>query len=370
MIATRRVEAFPLMALPRLPGASARWTRLLARTCAGFPPEVALAVAGLPSLWVRRTRLDFASDGDYRASSEVLGLEAHGRTGQLSIDSRLAVAATSALLTQIPTRSGTGPLLTTRRLGRAERGVLAAAVAGLLDALDLPGVRLLTDVSAIWPTDGLSVGFDVRLGSLSGTARLVVPAAWLERRPTRVPLVDPAQLAPLVVLELARTQLLVGELSQARAGDAVVFEGTSPARDDLSWPVLVRFGSAWCAVDFQVDGALRRAGSIQWGSDDPEEALSDPDAKTRSDRPALSAEVSRTIGGTPVEVVAEIGRMTVRADELAGLMEGGVLQLGKRTAAVELRVGDRPWAVGELVTVDDQLAVRIVEVFTPSRQGR
>jgi len=69
------------------------------------------------------------------------------------------------------------------------------------------------------------------------------------------------------------------------------------------------------------------------------------------------------VAGAPVEIVAELGRLTVRGDELAGLLEGCVLSLGpRRPAAVRLCVGGRLWALGELVAIDDELGVRITEL--------
>jgi len=76
-----------------------------------------------------------------------------------------------------------------------------------------------------------------------------------------------------------------------------------------------------------------------------------------------SYEVANILASAPVEIVAEIGRLTLRGDELAGLVAGGVLSLGpRRTDAIQLRVGGQPWAVGELVTVGDELGVRILKL--------
>ena len=76
-----------------------------------------------------------------------------------------------------------------------------------------------------------------------------------------------------------------------------------------------------------------------------------------------SYEVAEVLAATPVEVVAEIGRITLRGDELAGLMKGSVLSLGpRRTDAIQLRVGGQLWAVGELVSVGDELGVRILRL--------
>ena len=73
--------------------------------------------------------------------------------------------------------------------------------------------------------------------------------------------------------------------------------------------------------------------------------------------------MAKVLATAPVEVVAEIGRLTLRGDELAGLMKGGVLSLGsRRTESIQLRVGGLLWAVGELVSLGDELGVRILRL--------
>jgi flagellar motor switch protein FliN/FliY len=67
-----------------------------------------------------------------------------------------------------------------------------------------------------------------------------------------------------------------------------------------------------------------------------------------------------------VEVTAELGKLTLRGDEVMGLLNGSVLSLGpRRRDPIVLRVAGRAWARGELVTVDDDLGVRITEILRP-----
>jgi flagellar motor switch/type III secretory pathway protein FliN len=73
----------------------------------------------------------------------------------------------------------------------------------------------------------------------------------------------------------------------------------------------------------------------------------------------------RALADAPVEVVAELGRVVLRGEEVLGLVRGAVLALGGRTMEVTLRVGDRPFARGELVPVDGALAVRVSERLGP-----
>jgi len=69
------------------------------------------------------------------------------------------------------------------------------------------------------------------------------------------------------------------------------------------------------------------------------------------------------VASAPVEVVAEIGRITLRGDELAGLTEGGVLDLGPRPSEnIHLRVGGLLWATGDLIRLGEHLGVRILRI--------
>ena len=83
-------------------------------------------------------------------------------------------------------------------------------------------------------------------------------------------------------------------------------------------------------------------------------------------RRAATAPRRPLLASAPVEVVAEIGRLPMRGDEVMGLVAGTVVALGERRRdMITLRVGGRAWARGELVNVDDQLGVRITELLRP-----
>ena len=63
-----------------------------------------------------------------------------------------------------------------------------------------------------------------------------------------------------------------------------------------------------------------------------------------------------------IEVVAEIGRVALRGDEVLGLAPGAILALGKERPAVSLRVGGEIWADGEIVDIDGELGVRVTRL--------
>ena len=68
------------------------------------------------------------------------------------------------------------------------------------------------------------------------------------------------------------------------------------------------------------------------------------------------------LAAASIEVVAELGRISLRGDELLGLAPGAVLALGTRSTNVVLRVGGEHWADGEIVDIDGELGVRVTRV--------
>ena len=69
------------------------------------------------------------------------------------------------------------------------------------------------------------------------------------------------------------------------------------------------------------------------------------------------------LASAPIEIVAELGRVALRADEVVALDAGSILTFGAVSSArIDLRVGDQRWATGELVNVEGQLGVRLLSV--------
>ena len=84
-----------------------------------------------------------------------------------------------------------------------------------------------------------------------------------------------------------------------------------------------------------------------------EDAADDPDRDI----------TTTVLAAAPIQLVAELGRVTLRADEVSALKGGAVISLPPNAESrVELRFGDRLWARGELVDLDGQLAVRLISV--------
>jgi flagellar motor switch/type III secretory pathway protein FliN len=111
------------------------------------------------------------------------------------------------------------------------------------------------------------------------------------------------------------------------------------------------------------DGTLAVVGPFSQVEEDAKPMISQDEKEQWNSGEPSSSEVAKVLATAPVEVVAEIGRLTLRGDELAGLMKGGVLSLGpRRTESIQLRVGGQLWAVGELVSLGDELGVRILRL--------
>jgi len=76
------------------------------------------------------------------------------------------------------------------------------------------------------------------------------------------------------------------------------------------------------------------------------------------------------LAAAPIEIVAELARVTLAAEEVSALKAGAVLALPPRSEArIELKIGDRSWAQGELVDLDGQLAVRLTRLTQSSAPG-
>ena len=163
-------------------------------------------------------------------------------------------------------------------------------------------------------------------------------------------------------VELARTVLTAAEWSRARAGDAIVFDApyVPPSEADGD-RTLARHASLLCgaftaAVAITAQGTATMITPFQTGDRTPttttRTTTTVPDRGATRGETMLNevADVSLTmLASAPIEVVAEVGRIAMRADEVTALKVGSVLPVGPlRSNSVTLRVGDRSWAEGEL----------------------
>jgi type III secretion system YscQ/HrcQ family protein len=374
--------------LPRVGARDAAALTRAARLLARLPAALDAALGDLGS--VRLARGDVSplppELGGEAGGDVVLGLRQATGAGRLVIDAGLARRIVALAL------GGSSPAgAPLARLGPGERGVVAGVAASVLHACGAPfSVSLVAPSGAGLTEGGVAIALDVALGVTRGWARLELPGSWLPALPARGEDLEALEIEARV--ELARTLLPAGELGAVVVGDAVVFDGEpSLARvADAGRPVLVTVGAhaarARLAGDGRVvlEGALRRAttsaAAFTESSEQEEVAMQVRDGDggaAATEEPGSIGEgtrrvdVAAVLAEAPIEVVAELGRLVLRGDEVAGLGPGSVLALGRVGASpVALRVGGEIWAEGELVDVDGELGVRVTSARSPDGRAR
>ena len=81
------------------------------------------------------------------------------------------------------------------------------------------------------------------------------------------------------------------------------------------------------------------------------------------DETSTQSGADQLLGELPVEVVCELGRVTMSGRELLELRPGAVLPVGRPLAGpIDLTVGGRVVARGELVDVEGEIGVRITQI--------
>lgn len=157
-----------------------------------------------------------------------------------------------------------------------------------------------------------------------------------------------------VPIELARTPLLQQELSGLGRGDVVLFE-SAPARE-TSMRGALRVGHGGFSVRLDVDrifvesffrlfsGGRQMASELEGGANGNEVG-------------------AVLLGELPVELACELGRVTMSGRELLELGPGSVISTGRPLRGpVDLTVGGRLVARGELVDIEGVIGVRITEM--------
>ncbi len=285
-----------------------------------------------------------------------------GRGGYVVLDSLAALRIVSATLGLPSPRS-------LRSLGAAERGIVTATIAAFLRA----GARDVSIFSGFrsWRPEGLArltIGID--FGAFFERVRVDVPPVWLPSR-TGTSLVADAtrrRLDILVAVQVARTTLTAADWSRARVGDAVVFDDSAALDPGRDWPLRIVCGEFSAEATLGSEGGVRMISEFspsydaQATTDFNNTGATRRDPMSSDDRQAASLTM---LASAPIQVVAEVGRLVFRADELTTLRPGSILTIGPlRPTTVDLTVGDRKWARGELVDVDGQLGVRLTTMLT------
>jgi flagellar motor switch/type III secretory pathway protein FliN len=248
-----------------------------------------------------------------------------------------------------------------------ERGLLGGLIAAVLHEL---GTDLSLSLESPPATDGafrLAIAASTPAGS--GELVLEVPPAWLRRATdeNRWRRRAAEHLSVVAELRLARTAVPRGMLATVEEGDAVIFDGheSLAGRAQAPWPVALTLGDhqalGVCSADgtITVEGPFRRfrpPSARQLGRD--KESTMEP--------PVSSIDGAAVLAAAPVEVIAELGRLTLRGEEVLALAPGVVIALeAPRPTVISLRVGGEIWAEGELVNVDGELGVRVTSLRRP-----
>jgi flagellar motor switch/type III secretory pathway protein FliN len=302
--------------------------------------------------------VSIAGLGDARESAgspnPVLSVRGGIVLGRLSVDAALAARIVDAALGGI----GLGPAV--RALGPAERGVLAGALGGLFDGVGwsvglAPPAGEDFDLAAIVMRIETKVGggtleLQLSASSLGAGGGMFRAGGALARRLSRIPLA--------AEVRIASTQLRAVDVAAVGPGDAVVFDGVPAERFAASarWPAKLTIGDAasgsW-PIHVDSEGIAMVAGK--------REAQTEEEQMSGSGN-TEDADMTAALAAVPVEVVAELGRVTLRGEELAGLAPGAVFTVGAGRGNVSLWVGGERWADGEIVDVDGELGVRVTRV--------
>jgi type III secretion system YscQ/HrcQ family protein len=341
------VTPFDLAACPPVGRAEAAASRALARFLAGVPP---VWTVDLPLLG-KATLEPAAVVPSVPADAIAIAVRRDGVAGRLSVPAPLASRWVDVALCG---SDGFGPA---RELGRAERGVLIALLAPVLDAagwslgLGPPPER-----------GGPAVALRLTAAAGGGTLWLQVPPGPGSRGPRPVDDGRAGGLRVVASLQVARTTLTNGQLAQLAVGDAVLFDGVASiaADPEAERDIELWLGDACVTLRVAPDGRATVANGWRHATRMHDAKDVTKDVSTQADR---TLEPGAALSDAPIEVVAELGRITLPAGEVLGLAPGVVLGLRvEQAGAVVLRIGGAVWAEGELVNVDGELGVRVTRL--------
>jgi type III secretion system YscQ/HrcQ family protein len=363
------VTPLALETLPKVSSHRVAALREAARRLTGTPGARRVEVRGLGVVDISFSGFDADAARAITGSEEAFHVRrvsgSESLAGILVIDGWLARALVDVHLG----RRGAVPA---RRLGPAERGMLAAQLSAVLRALESDLAVSLSRMREPRREDLVSLVLRVQAAGVNGLARIEVPPAWLSGAAVAHSCQSRASLLELttsVAIELASTTLPSAEWVAARAGDAVLFDGNRALAAHEPWAARLRVGDSCASAILTGHGTLDIEEPIRTTRRSNGNTVTRKETVMASSRDPSPLEPSALLASLPVTVVAELGRLTLRADELLGLQRGSVLTVGPRGTAVTLRVGEQVWARGELVDVDGELGVRITELTSASMAG-
>ncbi|HUU04211.1 MAG TPA: type III secretion system cytoplasmic ring protein SctQ [Myxococcota bacterium] len=198
----------------------------------------------------------------------------------------------------------------------------------------------------------------VRAGWDEGFAVWLEPDSSVQRRPPYSVSPDDLEewkaLTDLKVsfgLRLGRAELSGEEIEQIRAGDVVLFDQIDPLGD-------VSLTAGACSINGRVEGDRFEISRFEYNTGG--EVMETADIVTNHGANGFDAS---QLGGLPLELTVEAGRVELSVSQLAGLRAGDVLTMPAAVLGpVDLRAGGRLVARGELVDVEGKRGVRLCEL--------
>jgi type III secretion system YscQ/HrcQ family protein len=337
-------RAFELAACPRVRARQAHAMRAALRACGSLPAQWQV---GLPPLGSATVTFDgFDTEDGQPIGGVDLALSFGAARGRVCIEAAFASRLVDAVL-----RGAVG-FSEVRATGPAERGVLAGVLAPLFDRV---GGSLHLGPLPPRPAGAVPILFRLETVVAAGWLRLTPPVGdWSRGADARETLRARAGRIPVAAhVEIAVTAVPTAALARVAVGDAIVFDGVGAVAFAVETPWSARLRIGGHAADVTVDAAGTVSVTGGFSPLRQEENMNASDSNT---------DATTVLGAATIEVVAEIGRVSLRGDEVLGLAPGAVLAVGKGRPAVSLRVGGEIWADGEIVDIDGELGVRVTRL--------
>ena len=356
---TERVSPFPLEALPRTTRRTARLKRALRGWLALLRRDALTQALQLTPNLSLRLDLDPSAARLLASPPEPPpGWVGRVRVGDAALlivlDPATALALTDHLLND--PHADERPA---RPLSPLEHGLLTATLAALLARARLPQACVFEPAAASaprWRGETLVAPLQVVLPQHRGAAQIIAPLTLLKHL-EEVALTPnpPARLGALPIplrVERLRLPLRAAELHRLEPG-ALLLTREPPSR--AVW--LASAGARIWRGHHLADGRLALDHPVPRAFARPLTARRSPVTA-----PPNTPSTDDPLATLPVEVVVEAGRLSIALNDLAALAPGDVLTTeAPLTQPVELTVGGRLIARGELVNVEGLLGVRVTE---------
>lgn len=358
----RRVRPYPLDELPRIlrgqvalaQSFSLHLTALLANAQGATPQGIARLADRLGGVLHMRPRESYLAPSDRLRHLLSGSVQVDGMTlGPASQFFRLAAEEALCQACAVPDSPSLAQVVA-QALAGAPLHVLTRGAASDKTPVDETLLRGL-----------LVLDVDVSIGSHRGWLRILTSPALRLSQPMSWPVSAQlwsrrhklSALQTTLVIEAGYGFLPAATLLALAPGDIVLLDHFGP-RPVTGGPVWLRLGSG------VVPGYLDGAGVTVIGSFCPrDQPMPDETPASPASSPSAPPATDAVLRELPVQVICEIGRVTLSAREVLELRAGAVLPVGRPLAGpVDLTAGGRLLARGELVDVEGEIGIRVTEI--------